>query len=140
MTGVVKAVAHGASPRQNHAGYLPTRARIAHRVVISSDVRYKAIRGLCLYAEDAMARRWSDLSDRSRRLIVAAAITEAILKTAVLIDLRRRPANQIRGSKRMWIVTAVLINSAGLGPLSYFLFGRQRPAAAVGSTAPGEGE
>src|SRR5215470_1584026 len=26
MTGVVKAVAHGASPRQNHAGYLPTRA------------------------------------------------------------------------------------------------------------------
>ena len=87
-----------------------------------------------------MARRWSDLSDRSRRLIVAAAITEAILKTAVLIDLRRRPANQIRGSKRMWIVTAVLINSAGLGPLSYFLFGRQRNAAAVGSTVPGEGE
>ena len=87
-----------------------------------------------------MARRWSDLSDRSRRLIVAAAITEAILKTAVLIDLRRRPANQIRGSKRMWIVTAVLINSAGLGPLSYFLFGRQRNAAPVGSTVPGEGE
>ena len=26
MTGVVKAVAHGASPRQNHAGYIPTRA------------------------------------------------------------------------------------------------------------------
>src|SRR5262249_44830218 len=26
MTGVVKAVAHGASPRQDHAGYLPTRA------------------------------------------------------------------------------------------------------------------
>src|SRR5215471_13754814 len=26
MTGVVKAVAHGASPRQNHGGYLPTRA------------------------------------------------------------------------------------------------------------------
>lgn len=77
-------------------------------------------------AEDVMARRWSDLSDRSRRLIIAAAIAEAILKTAVLIDIRRRPASQIRGSKRMWIVAAVLVNSAGVGPLSYFAFGRRR--------------
>jgi hypothetical protein len=66
-------------------------------------------------AEDVMARRWSDLSDRSRRLIIAAAIAEAVLKTAVLIDIRRRPASQIRGSKRMWIVAAVLVNSAGSG-------------------------
>ncbi len=87
-----------------------------------------------------MARRWSDLSGRSRRLIIAAAIAEAILKTAVLIDLKRRPASQIRGSKRGWIVAAVLVNSAGLGPLSYFVFGRQRHAAAVESTAPGKGE
>jgi len=86
-----------------------------------------------------MVRRWSDLSDRSRRLIIAAAVAEAILKTAVLIDLKRRPADQIRGSKRTWIVAAVLVNSAGLGPLSYFAFGRQRHVAAVESTAPGEG-
>ena len=44
-----------------------------------------------------MATRWSDLSESNRRLIIAAAIGEAILKTAVLIDLRRRPASQIRG-------------------------------------------
>ena len=75
-----------------------------------------------------MARRWSDLSERSRRLIIAAAIGEAILKAAVLIDLRRRPASQIRGSKRLWIVVAVLLNSAGLGSLSYFAFGRRRDA------------
>jgi hypothetical protein len=78
-----------------------------------------------------MARRWSDLSDRSRRLIAAAAIAEAILKAAVLIDIRRRPASQVRGSKRMWIVTAVLINSAGIGPLSYFVFGRRQHAEGV---------
>ena len=75
-----------------------------------------------------MARRWSDLSERSRRLIIATAIGEAILKTAVLIDIRRRPASQIRGSKRLWIVVAVLLNSAGLGSLSYFAFGRRRDA------------
>jgi hypothetical protein len=90
-------------------------------------------------AEDVMARRWSDLSDRSRRLIIAAAIAEAILKTAVLIDIRRRPASQIRGSKRMWIVAAVLVNSAGVGPLSYFAFGRRQRAEGVELATPGEG-
>ena len=85
-----------------------------------------------------MARRWSDLSDRSRRLIIAAAVAEATLKTAVLIDLKRRPASQIRGSKRAWIVAAVLVNSAGIGPLSYFVFGRRRHVAGVESAALGE--
>jgi hypothetical protein len=78
-----------------------------------------------------MAIRWSDLSESSRRLIIGAAIGEAALKTAVLIDIRRRPASQIRGSKWMWIIAAVLVNSAGVGPLSYFAFGRRRPAEAA---------
>jgi hypothetical protein len=76
-------------------------------------------------AEDVMARRWSDLSDRNRKVIIAAAVGEAVLKTAVLIDISRRPASQIRGSKRMWIIAAVVVNSAGLGSLSYFAFGRR---------------
>jgi hypothetical protein len=86
-----------------------------------------------------MARRWSDLSDRSRRLIIVAASVEAILKIAVLLDIRRRPASQIRGSKRIWIAAAVLVNSAGIGPLSYFAFGRRQQAAGVESTEPNEG-
>ena len=86
-----------------------------------------------------MATRWSDLSDSTRRLIIATAIGEAVLKTAVLVDIRRRPASQIRGSKRMWIIAAVVINSAGVGPLSYFAFGRRRHAGDVELAAPGEG-
>jgi hypothetical protein len=74
-----------------------------------------------------MARRWSDLSARSRRLIVAAAVAETGLKAAVLVDLKRRPASQIRGSRRMW-AAAMLVNSAGLIPLSYFAFGRRHAA------------
>jgi hypothetical protein len=74
-----------------------------------------------------------------RRLIIAAAIAEAILKTAVLIDIRRRPASQIRGSKRMWIVAAVLVNSAGVGPLSYFAFGQRQRAEGVELATPGKG-
>jgi hypothetical protein len=91
-------------------------------------------------AEDVMAKRWGDLSERNRKVIIAAAIGEAALKTAVLIDIRRRPASQIRGSKRIWIVAAVLLNSAGVGPLSYFVFGRRRQAKGVELTAPGQAE
>jgi len=86
-----------------------------------------------------MATRRSELSESSRKVIIAAAIGEAVLKTAVLIDIRRRPASQIRGSKRMWIIAAVLVNSAGVGPLSYFAFGRRRNAEGAELAAPGEG-
>jgi hypothetical protein len=89
-----------------------------------------------LTTEDVMGRWWSDLGDRNRKLIVAGAIAEACLKTAVLIDIRRRAASQIRGSKRMWILTAVLVNSAGVGPLSYFAFGRRLHAADAELAAP----
>jgi hypothetical protein len=75
-----------------------------------------------------MARRWSDLNPRHRKLIVAAAVAEGGLKAAVLVDLKRRPASQIRGSKRIW-AAAMLVNSAGILPLAYFVYGR-RPAAA----------
>jgi len=86
-----------------------------------------------------MAKRWSDLSASSRRLIIAAGIGEAVLKTAVLIDISRRPASQIRGSKRMWIVAAVIVNSAGVGSLSYFAFGRRPHVESVESATPAEG-
>ena len=76
-----------------------------------------------------MARRWSDLSSRSRRLILAAAAAETGLKAAVLVDLKRRPADQVRGSRRIW-AASMLVNSAGLIPLSYFLVGRRRNTAA----------
>jgi hypothetical protein len=78
--------------------------------------------------EAYMARWWSDLSARKRKVIIAAAAAETGLKVAVLADLRRRPSSQVRGSKRIW-AAAMLVNSAGLIPLSYFAFGRRRDTA-----------
>lgn len=71
------------------------------------------------------AKRWSELSPRARNLIVGAGIAEAALKIAVLVDLRRRPASEIRGRKKAW-ASAMLVNSAGVIPASYFVFGRRR--------------
>ena len=70
------------------------------------------------------ATRWNDLSPRTRKLITAGAIMEAGLKAAVLIDLKRRPASQVRGSKRLWAM-AMIVNSAGIIPICYFVFGRR---------------
>jgi hypothetical protein len=39
---------------------------------------------------------WSDLSERTRRLLIAAAVADGTLRVAALIDIKRRPASQIR--------------------------------------------
>ncbi|BFU44750.1 hypothetical protein [Krasilnikovia sp. MM14-A1004] len=72
-----------------------------------------------------MGRRWSELSQRQRRLIVLAAAAETALKAAMVIDLKRRPASRVRGPKWLW-ASGVLVNSAGIVPAAYFLVGRTR--------------
>jgi hypothetical protein len=74
----------------------------------------------------AARRWWSDLSKGTRRLIIAAAVADAALRVAALIDIRRRPAGQLRGRKPVWAFVVAVVNSAGVVPISYFLFGRRR--------------
>jgi hypothetical protein len=74
-------------------------------------------------------RAWSEMGTRSRRLIIAAAAAEGILKTAAIVDIVRRPAGQIRGSKWIWAPVVVVVNSFGVAPLAYFAFGRRRDSA-----------
>jgi hypothetical protein len=68
-------------------------------------------------------RKWSELSDRQRALLLAAAAAELSLKIAALIDIKRRPADLIRGPKTLWRA-AMAVNL--LGPMSYFTIGRKR--------------
>jgi hypothetical protein len=74
----------------------------------------------------ATKKKWSELSTRSRRLITITGVVEAVLLLATLVDLRRRSADQIRGSKRMWTALA-FVNV--IGPIAYFAFGRRRRGA-----------
>ena len=71
-------------------------------------------------------QRWSDLSERNRKLIFTAAAVDVTLRIAALIDIKRRPADQIRGRKRLWAAVVAVVNSAGIIPISYFVFGRRR--------------
>jgi hypothetical protein len=73
---------------------------------------------------ETAASWWQVIGPRRRRLITIAGVADAGLVAAALADIRRRPAGQIRGPKRLWAV-AVLIQHP-FGPLSYFAFGRRR--------------
>lgn len=74
-----------------------------------------------------MARkRWSELSEASRRLIILGAAVETILKVVALVDLARRPAEQVRGSKARWAWAVAVTNSLGSVPAAYLAFGRRR--------------
>jgi hypothetical protein len=77
----------------------------------------------------AAKRKWSDLSGPTRRLLAITAVAEGILKLAALIDLKRRPASQVRGPKWVWATVMTVVGSAGVLPISYFLFGRRQPGS-----------
>jgi hypothetical protein len=71
-------------------------------------------------------RRWSDLSERARRLLITAAVADGALRVVALVDIKRRPASQIRGQKPVWAAAVAIVSSAGVLPISYFVFGRRR--------------
>jgi hypothetical protein len=67
-------------------------------------------------------KKWNDLSHLQKRAIVVGGTVQIGLLLAALMDIYRRPTEQIRGDKRLWTL-AVFVNF--VGPISYFLFGRK---------------
>jgi len=84
-----------------------------------------------------VSRRWGDLSERNRRLLIAAAAVEGALKAAALADLRRRPASEVRGPKGAWAAGVVAVNPFGVAPIAYFVFGRRRNSEARSTDSKG---
>lgn len=74
-------------------------------------------------AKRSKKKRWSELSTGQRSAIVGAGAVQLGLHLTALVDLRRRSAAEINGSKRLW---AALSFVNFVGPLAYFAFGRTR--------------
>lgn len=70
-----------------------------------------------------MAENRRNLTEGQRTALMILGACELALKIAMLIDIKRRPAEQIRGPKRAWRAAAAI---NGIGPVSYFVFGRRR--------------
>ncbi|MGV0837479.1 hypothetical protein [Mycolicibacterium thermoresistibile] len=68
-----------------------------------------------------MAKQWQDLSDGQRKAITVLGVVQVALALAAWVDLARRPADQVDGSKLKW---AAVIGINFFGPLRYFTKGR----------------
>ncbi|EHI10491.1 PLDc N-terminal domain-containing protein [Mycolicibacterium thermoresistibile] len=68
-----------------------------------------------------MAQKWQDLSPVQRRVVAVLATVQLALALAAWIDLARRPADRVNGSKVKW---AAVIGINFVGPLRYFTKGR----------------
>ena len=66
-------------------------------------------------------KKWSDLTQRQRRILVAAGLVEAVLTTVASRDLASRPADRVRGPKRLW---ALAFAVQPFGPIAFLLVGR----------------
>jgi hypothetical protein len=68
-------------------------------------------------------RRWQDLNRAQQAAILGLGAAQFTLLAAALLDLRRRPAGDVRGPKFVWAL-ASLVNV--IGPLAYFKVGRRK--------------
>ncbi len=71
----------------------------------------------------ARTRRWQDLSPRTRAAVLAIGSVQVSLLAAAQVDISRRPAERINGSKLTWRLIS-MINI--VGPILYFVLGRRR--------------
>ncbi len=72
-------------------------------------------------------KKWSDLTSGQRKAMIALGTVEVALASAAYIDLMRRPADEVNGSKGTW---AAIIAINIVGPIAYFTRGRKAPLGA----------
>lgn len=54
-----------------------------------------------------------------------AGLADAGLRTYALLDLMKRDAADINGSKELWVIGLSIVNSMGILPLVYLKWGRK---------------
>jgi hypothetical protein len=70
----------------------------------------------------ASKKRWSDQTRTQQLLIIASAGIELVVTATALVDLARRPADQMRGTKPLWALGCIV---QPLGPVAYLVLGRR---------------
>ena len=79
------------------------------------------------------------MEDLSGPVLVALGVlivAQVVLYAVALVDLARRPADQVVGANKwLWLVLILLVST--LGAILYLVVGRKPPAAAPDPTAAG---
>ena len=68
-------------------------------------------------------KRWSDLTSAQKASVILLGVVQLALLAAALVDISRRAADEINGSKKVWAAIS-FINF--VGPIAYFVYGRKR--------------
>ena len=71
---------------------------------------------------DEARRRWEELPLWQQTGIVALSLVEIVLTTKAVVDLVRRPGEQIRGPKTLW---ALGLTVQPFGPIAYLALARR---------------
>ena len=67
-------------------------------------------------------KRWSDLTRGQQAAIIVGGVVTTVWQLAMLVDLRKRSAADIRGSKRVWVLASFV---RPVGQIAYYAFGRR---------------
>ena len=71
---------------------------------------------------DEVRPRWDELPRWQQAGIVAVSAVEIVLTTMAVIDLVRRPREQVRGPKTLW---ALSLTVQPFGPIAYLALARR---------------
>lgn len=69
------------------------------------------------------ARKWAEMTSQQRTYVIVGGVVQLALQITALRDLKRRPAERVRGPKAAW-AAASFVNT--IGPLAYFTVGIKR--------------
>ena len=66
---------------------------------------------------------WGDMSPMQKKLVVVTGIAEVAVTAWCARDLRKRPAELVRGPKLLW---GPALSVQPVGPIAYLVWGRKR--------------
>lgn len=66
-------------------------------------------------------KKWSEMSRAQQGAVVVLGAAEVVLTAVAVVDLVRRPAEQVRGPKVAWAAGLVI---QPVGPIAYLAWGR----------------
>lgn len=72
-------------------------------------------------------KKWEKLPPAVRAALALGAMADAALRVYALVDVARRPEDEIHGSKVVWVPALAVVSSLGLLPCAYLKYGRRTP-------------
>lgn len=76
-----------------------------------------------------MAKKWKDLSNRQKGAVIATTAVDMGLRTWAGRDLASRTQEEVNGPKWVWGLGLGVVNSVGILPAAYLIWGRKRTSS-----------